>query len=258
MRADHLGITTVGTELLDDPGADPAAVTRSLRNVARANRWFGGAAAVRCGLRRVLSGVPPGRPLTLLDLGTGAGDLPRRAVAWAGRRGYVLRPVGLELSRPAAALARASGVPCAVACAGAPPLREKSVDLVLVSQVAHHLTQESAVRLFRTCDALARVGVVVADLRRARLAALAFRVGAAALRFDPITVADGLTSIRRGYTVGELRRLLAAAGVRGRVSRRPGYRLVATWRPGCHPERSEESCPLVPDLRMQDPSLRSG
>jgi len=101
---------------------------------------------------------------------------------------------------------------------------------VLVSQVAHHFTRESAIRLVRTCDALARLGVVVADLRRGRLAPLAFRVGSTALGFDPITKADGLTSIRRGYTTGELRELLLAAGVRAHVSRRPGYRLVATWR----------------------------
>jgi SAM-dependent methyltransferase len=230
MTAGHLGITTVGAELLDDPGADPAAVTRSLRNVARANRWFGGAAAVRHGLRRVLRGVARDRPLTLLDLGTGAGDLPRGAVRWAERRGHVVRPLGLELSRPAAGLARAAGVPCAVACAGAPPLRPKSVDIVLVSQVAHHFTRDAAVRLFRTCDALARVGVVVADLRRGRLAPLAFKVGATALGFDPITVADGITSIRRGYTPAELGELLEAAGVRARVTRHLGYRLVATWR----------------------------
>lgn len=230
MTAGQLGVSTLGTELLDDPGADPAAVTLSLRNVARANRWFGGAAAVRHGLRRLLRSVAPGRPLTLLDLGTGAGDLPRRATKWARAEGHELRPLGLELSRPAAALARSAGVPCVVASAGAPPLRERSVDLVLVSQLAHHFTHDSAVRLFRTCDALARVGVVVADLRRAWLAPIAFRMGATALGFDPITVADGVTSIRRGYTSGELRRLLAEAGVRARVSRRLGYRLVATWR----------------------------
>lgn len=230
MTAGPLGISPLGTELLDDPDADPAAVVLSLRNVARANQWFGGAAAVRHGLRRLLRGVAPGRPLTLVDLGTGAGDIPRRAVGWARREGYDLRPLGMELSRPAAALARSAGIPCAVACAGAPPLRDKSVDLVLMSQVAHHFTRDAALRLFRTCDALARVGVVVADLRRARLAPLAFRIGAGALRFDRITVADGITSIRRGFTPEELRALLAAAGVRARVSRRLGYRLVATWR----------------------------
>lgn len=230
MMTGHLGVSSLGTELLDDPAADPAAVTLSLRNVARANRWFGGAAAVRYGLGLLLRDLPRGRPLTLLDLGTGAGDLPRRAVGWARRWGHVLRPLGLELSRPAAALAASAGVPCAVGCAGVPPLKQRSVDIVLVSQVAHHFTRESAIRLVRTCDALARLGVVVADLRRGRLAPLAFRVGSTALRFDPVTKVDGLTSIRRGYTTGELRELLLAAGVRAQVSRRPGYRLVASWR----------------------------
>ncbi len=232
MSDGRLRVTPLGVELLDDPAADPDTVIRSLRNVARSNRWFGGAAAVRHGLEQVLSGAPRGRPLTLLDLGTGAGDLPRRAVRWARRRGYTLCPVGLELNRTAAAMAWRAGVPCAVGCAGAPPMREKSVDLVLVSQVAHHLTRDSAVRLLRTSDALARVGVVIADLRRGRLAPIAFWVGARALRFDRSTVADGITSLHRGYTARELRALLAEAGVSARVSRRPGYRLVATWRTG--------------------------
>jgi hypothetical protein len=119
-------------------------------------------------------------------------------------------------------------------------MREKSVDIVLVSQVAHHLTSDSTVRLLRTCDGLARVGVVIADLRRGWMAPVAFWVGARALRFDRSTMADGITSIRRGYTPRELRALLAAAGVRARVSRRPGYRLVATWRTGDRPRALEE------------------
>jgi SAM-dependent methyltransferase len=228
---DPLSLSPVGTELLDDPAADPGAVAQSLRHITRSNRWFGGTAAVTYGLDRVLAGIARGTELSLLDLGTGAGDLPREAVRRAARAGIRLHPLGLERSRVAAALARASGVPCVVGCAGAPPLKDKSVDIVLVSQVVHHLSPDSAVRLLRTCDRLARVGVVVADLRRGRLAPLAFWVGARALRFDPLTVADGITSIRRGYTAGELRGLLESAGIAGRVVRRPGYRLVATWRP---------------------------
>ena len=225
-----LAISSIGTELLDDPAADPAVVTQSLGNIARANRWFGGANAVRHGLARVLVGVPRTRPLVLLDLGTGTGDLPRDAVRWAGRRGWRLVPVGLERSRVAAGLARAAGCPCAVADAGAAPFGAKSVDVVLLSQVLHHLTAASAVRLLRDCDRLARIGVVVADLRRARLAAPLFRLGGRLLGFDPVTMEDGVTSIRRGYTSAELLALLRQAGVAGRVERRPGYRLVATWR----------------------------
>jgi SAM-dependent methyltransferase len=228
---ESLSPSPVGVELLDDPAADPAAVAESLRNIARSNQWFGGASAVRHGLTRVLADVPRGATMTLADLGTGLGDLPRVAERWAARRGVRLVAVALERSRVAARLAHDRGVPCAVGCAGAPPFREKSVDVVLVSQVAHHLADDSVVRLFRACDRLARLAVVVADLRRGRLGPIAFWCGARALGFDGVTVADGMTSLRRGYTANELRALLAAAGVRGTVDRRPGYRLVATWRP---------------------------
>jgi SAM-dependent methyltransferase len=227
---DHLAISPVGVELLDDPAADPAAVTETLRNIARSNRWFGGTAAVLHGCRRLLAGVAPGTMLSLLDLGTGAGDLPRAAIRWAARRGIKLEPVGLERNRVAAAVASRAGIPCAVGCAGAPPMQEKGVDLVLLSQVLHHLAPASVVRLLMTCDRLARRGVIVADLRRGRLGPLAFWVGARALRFDPMTRADGMTSLRRGYTPAELGRLLTAAGIKARIERRPGYRLVASWR----------------------------
>lgn len=227
-----LTIAPIGVELLDDPAADPLLTAESLRNIVRSNRWFGGAAAVRYGLRRALGHTTRGTTLSLLDLGTGAGDLPRVARRWGERRGVCLVPVGLERSRVAAGIARGAGVPCAVADAGAAPIREKSVDVVLVSQVAHHLEARSVVRLLRACDRLARHAVIVADLRRGWLGRAVFWVGARALRFDPVTVADGMTSIRRGYTVKELRGLLARAGVEGTVARRPGYRLVATWRPG--------------------------
>lgn len=226
-----LSVTGVGEELLDRPDADPELVAESLRNIARANRWFGGTAAVRFGLRRTIGGVPAGSTLSLLDLGTGLGDLPRAAVRWGAARGIRLIPIGLELNRAAAALARNRGLATAVACAGVPPVREKGIDIVLVSQVAHHLNSASIVHLLRTCDRLARHAVIVADLHRHPLAPASFWVGARLLRFDKTTRADGMTSLRRGFTVAELNDLLRRAGVAGRVDRRPGFRLVATWSP---------------------------
>ncbi len=217
-----------GDELLDHPDADPAAVRLSLHHIARANWWFGGWWAVRHGLEALLGGSARG-PLTVLDVGCGAGDLMARAVAWGRARGLALRPVGLERHRAAAALAREGGLPAVLGCAAALPLRARSVDLVIASQLLHHFAPAAITAFCRDADRVARVGVVIADLRRSRLAQAGFWIGSRALGFDPATRHDGITSVQRGFTAAGLRGLLAGAGLPARVERTPGFRLVATW-----------------------------
>jgi hypothetical protein len=103
------------------------------------------------------------------------------------------------------------------------------VDIVVLSQVAHHLDADSCVAVFRECSRIARVGVIVADLRRSVAAQAGFWFASHALGFDRVTRTDGVTSLRRGFTPEMLRNLLRRAGVDARVERRPGARLVATW-----------------------------
>ena len=225
-------LSTLGDELLDHPDADPAAVASSLRHIAVANRWFGGWWAVRRGLERVTRrlGEPAAR-LTVLDVGCGAGDLAAKAVVWGARRGLQIVPVGLERHRAAAGLARRQRILTLLGCAGGLPIRDKGVDIVLASQLIHHLAPEAIVAFCQAADRLARLGVVIADLRRSPWAMAGFWMGSRALGFDVATRADGLTSVRRGFRPDELRQLLARAGVPARVERSPGFRLVATWRP---------------------------
>lgn len=219
--------SATGTELLDDLKADSRLVEESLANVARANRWLGGLAAVRHGLARLLAGRTGS--VTLLDVGTGAGDIPRMARAWGNSRGLEVTAFGLERHPVAARMAHEGGLQTSIGCGGALPLRDSSVDLVVLSQVAHHLDATSCVAVFRECSRVARIGVVVADLRRSVAAQAGFWFASRALGFDRVTRADGVTSLRRGFTEATLMELLCQAGVDARVERRPGSRLVATW-----------------------------
>jgi SAM-dependent methyltransferase len=226
-------LAPIGDEVLDHPDADPRVVRESLHHIARSNRWFGGWWAVRRGLERLLGSTAAGStPLTLLDVGTGLGDLPSAAVTWAAARGIVLRPLGLERHRTAAALARQHGVATLLGCAGALPVRSRSVDVVLASQLVHHLAGDAIVAFLREADRIAKLGVVIADLRRSPLALAGFWVGSRLLGFDRATRDDGITSVRRGFSEAELAALLARAGIAGRVERTPGFRFVVTWTSG--------------------------
>ena len=225
-----LANTPLGVELLDDPAAHPDIVRSSLRHIARSNRWLGGTHAARFGLARALKGLSPVRPLTLMDIGTGAGDLPLDARRWGARHGYRITPLGLDHSGVAARIAAKNGVFSVVGCAGSLPFGNQSVDIVLVSQVIHHMRRDAVVRMLRECDRIARRAVIVSDLHRARMAMAGFWVASRVLQFDATTQCDGITSVRRGYKLKEFAALFAEAGIAARCWRRPGYRLVAVWK----------------------------
>jgi ubiquinone/menaquinone biosynthesis C-methylase UbiE len=143
----------------------------------------------------------------------------------------LLEPMGVERHTGAARMARSLGLSVLVGDAGALPFASRSIDLVLLSQVAHHFSPSAIVHLFRECNRVARRAVIVADLRRSSIAALGFRVAGSLLGFDQHTVRDGVTSLRRGFTIASLSDLLGQAGIRTPVARRPGARLVAVWQP---------------------------
>ncbi len=229
----------IGTELLDDPHADPRAVQRELKDITRLNALFGGTRAVvealepffRTGRRETGNGKRA--TWTLLDVGTGLGDIPRAAALAARRHGITLRLVGLDVNPTAARSARhaAHDVPLAsvLGDGGAPPFRSRSVDIVIASQVLHHLARDVAVRWIATFAALARRAVVVADLRRSRLAMTGVWLASFPLGFGAVTRHDAVVSLRRGYTREELNSLLLAAGAPPVARYRPGFRVVAAW-----------------------------
>lgn len=222
-----------GIELLDDPSADPALATRSLQDVARSNRWFGGASAVIAELVPVLALARDQRePLTLLDVGTGAGDIPELARRVAERAGVRLFTVGLEVTPALAAASRPRSGGAIAGNALALPFADHSVDIVSCSQVLHHFEAADAARLIAEMNRVARVRIIIADIRRAWLAAAGLWVASWALGFHPVSRHDGVVSVLRGFRAGELAAAVhGATGCRPAVRNRRGFRVTASWTP---------------------------
>lgn len=169
----------------------------------------------------------------MLDVGTGLGDIPAAARALAARHGVVLRTIGLD---EAHSLTVASGGRLdAGVCADARalPFATGSIDVVTCSQVLHHFRSDEAVELLRELDRVAGCSVIVSDLRRSWVAAGGFWMVSFPMGFHPVSRADGMLSVLKGFTAAELAGLVArATGTRVQVAHRLGWRLTAQWAPG--------------------------
>src|SRR5688572_26763465 len=197
--------------MLDAPDVDPALVTRSLQDVARSNTLFGGRSAAIEEFKAVLSELP--RCASLLDVGTGLGDIPLHAREVADENGIELTAFGLDAAEE---LARAS----------------RSIDVVMCSQVLHHFSRADAIALLREMDRVARVRVIVSDLRRSRIAAVGLWLASFPLRFHAVSRHDGVVSVMRGFTPAELLDTVREAVARPATARQHRlFRVTTSWAP---------------------------
>jgi len=219
-----------GAEILDAPDVDPELARRSLRDVVTANTLFGGARAVLVELSMLWPTLP--RQLTLLDVGTGAGDIPARARTAAVQRGVTLETIGLETTPELAKAFRAPGQLAVCGDARRLPFPDRSVDVVICSQVLHHFFDGDAQQVLIELDRVARYHVIVSDLCRSRIAAAGIWLASFALAFHPASRHDGVLSVMRGFRAEELSGLVeGAVGQRPDVRYRLGFRVTASWTP---------------------------
>ena len=207
-------------ELLDGPLDDKAALRGNLRDLGRINRWLGGTSASQRALDRLLAGRTV--PHTVLDVGTGAADIPLALLERGARTGRALRVTGVD-SRPEVLeaaravdprLDRTPGLELVVSDGRDLPWPDRSFDVVHASLVIHHLEPPDALAFLREAARVARLGVVVNDLVRARHHWIGARVLLPLMTRNRFTRHDGPLSVRRAYTRMELRALLAGAALR--------------------------------------------
>jgi SAM-dependent methyltransferase len=230
-----------GAELLDDPRMDATLRERAHRDIVRSNLLFGGTRAVLLALGPVLAQLAPqGRrtrtavDASLLDVGTGLGDIPWKAREFARRRGVRLRTFGLDGAPTLAVAARRRVSDAVCGDALSLPFADRSFDVVVCSQLVHHFEEPDGVQLLAELDRVARRRVIVSDLRRSWVGAVAFWLASVALRFHSITRHDGTLSVLRGFTEGELGGMVqSATGGRGHpaIRRRLGFRITVSWTP---------------------------
>lgn len=156
------------------------------------------------------------RPLKILDVGFGDGDMLRAIARWADKRGVTVTLVGVDLNPRSEKAARAHtppGMAIDWRTGDYADLEGKGWDIILSSLVAHHMTHDQLVAFLRFMDREARAGWLVNDLHRHGFAWLGFPLLATLARWHPIVRHDGQLSIARSYRPSEWPPILAEASV---------------------------------------------
>jgi 2-polyprenyl-3-methyl-5-hydroxy-6-metoxy-1,4-benzoquinol methylase len=221
-------------ELMDQPGLDEASHFQALRGLERINRWSGSARILWPALRALASEIT-GRPLHVLDIASGAGDVPIRLWQKARRVGVALEIEGCDVSPQAVAFAqrRALQSNANVRFFALDVLKQPlptSYDAITSSLFLHHLSEEQAIDLLRRAGAAVGRLLLVNDLARGLAGFALAYLGTRVLSSSHVVHVDGPRSVEAAFTRQEALELARRAGLVGATAmRRWPCRFLLNW-----------------------------
>ncbi|WP_116091029.1 methyltransferase domain-containing protein [Sphingomonas crusticola] len=224
----NLAVRSREPEQMDADDLPPDILAQVLADLGQVNSLTLARRPTIAFLRRALRGR---RSFRLLDVGFGEGDMLRAIARWADRHDIDAELVGIDLnpnSAPAATAATPPDMPIAYRTGDYADLAGRGFDLIVSSLVAHHMTDMQLVAFLRFMEAEARLGWMVNDIHRHRLAYFGYPILARLMRWHRIVREDGTLSIARGFRPAEWPPLLAQAAIpanAARVVRRFPFRL---------------------------------
>ena len=193
-------------ELLDTDAGTPAEIQGSLRDLRFFNSWFGGVPTTTALLGNVARQT--GRhSFSLLEVAAGSGYVAERTHKVLRQHGIQVAPTLLDRSP-----SHLTGHwPAVAGDALALPFPDASFDLVGCNLFVHHLEPQEVTRFAREALRVCRTAVLINDLIRHPLHLLLVYAGFPLYR-SRITRNDAPASVRRAYTMEEMRALLASSG----------------------------------------------
>jgi SAM-dependent methyltransferase len=210
---------------MDRPVDEPDELEGNLADIAFANRWLGGLAPIRREVRRAGA-------RTILDVGSGCGDVPQELVRDGRKRGVEVRVTCLDRSAQMLAIARQRGNGddrLSFVCGDGErlPFGDGAFDVVTCTLALHHFEPAAARSLLREMRRVARVTPIVGDLSRSALAFAATWLYARTLTRNRLTRHDAPLSVRRAYDLREAVALAHEAGWNApRVRPEPFFRMT--------------------------------
>lgn len=195
-------------ETMDDLEMSGDLLIRTLDTLATINQLLGGNRVALSGIKALLSHAPKDQKQTIVDLGCGNGDILRAIASWGRQNQYTFELIGIDANKTTVDYAEklSSGFP-EITYLQQDVLSDefKSIkyDVALCTLFLHHFEDDILIELIKTMSSRAKIGVIVNDLHRHRLAYLLFS-GLSLFIKNKMITNDGLISITKGFKKKEL------------------------------------------------------
>lgn len=221
-------------EEMDRPDCDPTLLDRTYAQFPLVNAAISGWGGLYRDLIRPV--LRRDRPSSLLDIGSGGGDISMALTRRARRDGFDVQVTGIDPDQRAhrfATRAHARTGDPAVAfrrtTSGELVAAGETFDVVVSNHVLHHLSPAELSGLLADTEALTGRLALHSDIVRSRAALVLFGAATLPLARGSFIRRDGLTSIKRSYLPGELRAVVPPGW---QVLRRRPYRNLLVYRAG--------------------------
>ena len=220
---------TKSRERMDDPNCDLAELRNTYRQFGSVNRWIGRWQSIYGRYIAPLA-ASKDKTTTLLDIGFGGGDIPIALARWAERDRLDIAITAIDPDPRAYDFVRSLEHVGRVSFQniGSSRLVEEGqkFDIVISNHLLHHLDREEFHQLLEESKKLSNERVLFNDIERSDLGYLLFNLLSRPLFRSSFITHDGLTSIRRSYTLEELRE---AAPADWKVERLFPYRVLLRY-----------------------------
>ncbi|WP_448137950.1 methyltransferase domain-containing protein [Sphingobacterium siyangense] len=200
---------TSENEIMDDFLLEGEELRTTLDRIAKINRFLGGNNITLNGVKKLLSASCKNETITIVDIGCGNGDMLRMLSDYGNRHHIKLSMLGIDANpytiNYAGDLSKDyTNISYLCADIFEENFEDVKYDIVLCTLTIHHFDDEEILRLLGSLVNVSKLGVVINDLQRSKIAYRLFQTIAVLFRLNRMTKVDGLVSILRGFKKEEL------------------------------------------------------
>ena len=201
-------------EIMDDFELQGGELKRTLKDLENINNWLGGNKITVNGIKFLLKDLEKGKKYIIADVGCGNGSVLREIAAWGAKNGFQIEGIGIDANTHATSIARELSANYENLNFRELNILEEEFknlefDIILCTLTLHHFEDQKIIEIMKSFIQNSRIGVVVNDLQRSKVAYQLFKAFCSVFVQNKIARKDGLISIKRGFQIEDLKKYSA-------------------------------------------------